>query len=123
MAVGWGGLMGTVGLAASAGGPVWVRALAIVVAFLLAGFLAGVRTLDYRAANAAVAWVVGWSLWMAIVLVLAAVNAFGGPAEPEFAPGTDGASLAIASASLVAAMVGGIIADRRYSTRRLRRRH
>lgn len=123
MAVGWGGLVGVIGLAASAGAAVWVRALAIIIAFLIGGFLSGVRTLDHRALNAFMAWVAGWFMWMAIVLVLAIVNWFGGPSEPEFAPGTDGASLAIAAASLLAAVVGGLAADRRYSTRRVRRRY
>jgi len=123
MAVGWGGLVGTIGLAASAAAPLWVRALAIIGAFLIGGFLAGVRTLDHRALNAAAAWVFGWLLWAAICLVLAIVAAFGGPTDPEFAPGSDGASLLIAAASLLAAAVGGLAADRRYSTRRLRRRY
>ena len=47
MAVGWGGLVGTIGLAASSGSALWVRAAAIVVAFLVGGFLSGVRTLDH----------------------------------------------------------------------------
>jgi len=118
MAVGWGGLVGTIGLAASAAAPLWARALAIIGAFLI-----GVRTLDHRALNAAAAWVFGWLLWAAICLVLAIVAAFGGPTDPEFAPGSDGASLLIAAASLLAAAVGGLAADRRYSTRRLRRRY
>lgn len=123
MAVGWGGLVGTVGLAASAGAPLWVRAVAIVVAFLIGGFLSGVRTLDRRALNATAAWVFGWALWGVICLILAIVAAFGGPSDPEFAPGSDGASLLIAAASLLAAVVGGMAANRRYSTRRLRRRY
>jgi len=117
MAVGWGGLVGTIGLAASA------RALAVIGAFLIGGFLAGVRTLDHRALNAAAAWVFGWLLWAAICLVLAIVAAFGGPSDPEFAPGSDGASLLIAAASLLAAAVGGLAADRRYSARRIRQRY
>jgi len=104
MAVGWGGLVGTIGLAASAAAPLWVRALAIIGAFLIGGFLAGVRTLDHRSLNGIVA-------------------AFGGPTDPEFAPGSDGASLLIAAASLLAAAVGGLAADRRYSARRIRQRY
>ncbi len=123
MAVGWGGLVGTVGLAASAGAPLWVRAVSIIGAFLVGGFLSGVRTLDRRALTAIGAWVFGWLLWGVICLVLAIVAAFGGPSDPEFAPGSDGASLLIAAASLLAAIVGGLAADRRYSTRRLRRRY
>ena len=123
MAVGWGGLVGTIGLAASAGSSLWVRALAIIGAFLVGGFLSGVRTLDHRVLNAVAAWVAGWLLWAFICLVLAIVSASGGPGDPEFAPGTDGASLVIAAASLLAAVVGAMAADRRYSTRRLRRRY
>ncbi len=123
MAVGWGGLVGTIGLAASSGSALWVRAAAIVVAFLVGGFLSGVRTLDHRALNATAAWVFGWLLWGAICLVLAIVAVFGGPGSPEFAPGTDGAALLIALGSLLAAVVGGLAADRRYSTKRLRRRY
>ena len=120
MAVGWGGLVGTIGLAASAGSSLWVRALAIIGAFLVGGFLSGVRTLDYRVLNAVAAWVAGWLLWAFICLVLAIVSASGGPDDPEFAPGTDGASLVIATASLLAAVVGAMAADSRYSTRRRR---
>jgi hypothetical protein len=123
MAVGWGGLVGTIGLAASSGSALWVRAAAIVVAFVVGGFLSGVRTLDHRALNAMAAWVFGWLLWGVICLVLAIVAAFGGPGSPEFAPGTDGAALLIALGSLLAALVGGLAADRRYSTKRLRRRY
>lgn len=123
MAVSWGGLVGTIGLAASSGSALWVRAAAIVVAFLVGGFLSGVRTLDHRALNAAASWVFGWLLWGVICLALAIVAAFGGPGGPEFAPGTDGAALLIALGSLLAAVVGGLAADRRYSTKRLRRRY
>jgi hypothetical protein len=94
-----------------------------VVAFLVGGFLSVVRTLYHRALNATAAWVFGWLLWGAIGLVLAIVAAFGGPGSPEFAPGTDGAALLIALGSLLAAVVGGLAADRRYSTKRLRRRY
>ena len=123
MAVGWGGLVGTIGLAASAGAPVWVRAVAIIGAFLLGGFLSGVRTLDRRALTATAAWVFGWALWGIICIVLAIVATSGGPSDPEFAPGSDGAALLIAAGSLLAAVVGGLFAERRYSTRRLRSRY
>lgn len=122
MAVGWGGLVGTIGLAASAGAAVWLRAIIIIAVFLIGGFLVGVRTLDRRVANAVAAWVVGWLLWAVIVGILAIVNVAGGPSEPEFAPGTDGASLVIAAASLLAAIVGALAADRRYSTHARSRR-
>ena len=46
MAVGWGGLVGTIGLAASAGSPLWVRVLAVVAAFLASR----IYGLDARAA-------------------------------------------------------------------------
>lgn len=115
--------MGTVGLAASAGSPLWVRALAVVAAFLVGGFLSGVRTLDHRVSTAALVWLVGWLLWAAIVIVLAIIHLFGGPPEPEFAPGTDVAALVLAGASLLFALIGGLTADRRYSgNRRVRGR-
>lgn len=123
MAVGWGGLVGTIGLAASSGSPVWVRAVAVIAAFAVGGFLSGVRTLDHRVANALAAWVFAWLLWGAICLVLWIVAVSGGPSDPEFAPGGDGAALLITGASLVAAVVGALTADRRYSTKRLRRRY
>ncbi len=123
MAVGWGGLIGTIGLVASSGSALWVRAAAVIGAFLVGGFLSGVRTLDRRALNAVAAWVFGWLLWGVIWVVLAIVAALGGPADPEFAPGTGGAALLIAAGSLLAAVVGGLAAERRYSTRRLRRRY
>ncbi len=122
IAVGWGALVGMVGLAASSGTDLWVRAIVIVVAFLIGGFLSGVRTLDRRLLTALAAWVVGWLLWAGVVSILWIVNLSGGPAEPEFAPGTDGPSLLIAAVSFVAAMVGGLAADRRYGSRSSRRR-
>lgn len=121
--MGWGGLVGTIALAASAGATLWMHALIIIVAFIIVGFLAGVRTLDHRVFNATAAWVTGWLLWAVIDLVLVVVNAAGGPTEPEFAPGTDRVSLLIAAVSLLAAIVGGLTADRRYGGRRIRRRY
>lgn len=118
MAVGWGGLVGTIGLAASAGSPLWVRVLAVVAAFLVGGFLSGVRTLDRRVTTAALGCLVGWLMWAAIVVVLALVHLVGGPVEPEFAPGTDPQALVLAGASLVSALIGGLAAQRRYSGRR-----
>ncbi len=109
-------------LAASSGADLWLRIVAILAGFLLAGFLAGVRTLDHRPSTGAAAWALGWLLWTAVVIVLWIVNAFGGPAEPEFVPGGDGQSIIIAVASLVVAVLGASIADRRYSGRASRRR-
>ncbi len=123
IAVGWGGVVGTIGLAASAGSSVWVRVIAIVGAFLLGGFLSGVRTLDRRPLNATAAWAFGWLLWGIICLVLAIVAAFGATTDPEFAPGTGLAALFIAAGSLLAAVVGALAAERRYSTKSLRRRY
>jgi hypothetical protein len=62
-------------------------------------------------------------MWGAIVVVLFIANWFGGPAEPEFAPGSDGAAILIALGSLVAALLGALAADRRYSGRTARRRY
>ena len=101
----------------------WARAVIVIVAFLVGGFLSGVRTLDHRMMNALGAWVFGWLLWAVIWIVLAVVAMFGGPTDPEYAPGSGGAALLIAAGSLLAAIVGGLAADRRYSTRSLRRRY
>ena len=120
--MGWGGLVGLIGLAASSGAELWVRALAVLVAFLLGGFLSGVRTLDHRVATAAFAWLAGWVMWGAVVVILWIANQFGGPAEPEFAPGSNGAAILIALGSLIACVLGGLMADRRYSSRSARRR-
>lgn len=122
MAVGWGALVGLIGLAASSGAELWLRTIIIVVAFLIGGFLSGVRTLDRRPITAVAVWVTGWLMWAAIVLILWVANAFGGPAEPEFAPGSDGAAILIALGSLIAAVLGALIADRRYSGYSARRR-
>lgn len=122
IAVGWGGLVGMIGLAASSGAELWIRALAVLVAFLVGGFLSGVRTLDRRVPTAALAWVAGWVLWGAIVVILWIAHQFGGPVEPEFAPGSDGAAILIAAGSLITCVLGALIADRRYSSRSVRRR-
>ena len=122
MAVGWGALAGMVGLAATSGAELWLRTLVVIGAFLIGGFLSGVRTLDHRLTTALAVWVVAWLMWAAIVIVLFIANWFGGPAEPEFAPGSDGAAILIALGSLVAALIGALAADRRYSGRGSRRR-
>ena len=101
-------------LAASSGADLRLRIVVILAGFLLAGFLAGVRTLDRRPSTAVAAWALGWLLWI--------VNAFGGPAEPEFGPGGNGQSIIILVASLVVAVLGAFIADRRYSGRASRSR-
>jgi hypothetical protein len=123
MAVGWGALVGMLGLAASSGAELWLRAVVIIGAFLIGGFLSGVRTLDRRLPTALAVWVVGWFMWGVIVIVLIVANWFGGPAEPEFAPGSDGAAILIALGSLVAALLGALAADRRYSGGTARRRY
>ena len=123
MAVGWGALAGMIGLAASSGAELWLRAIVIIAAFLLGGFLSGVRTLDHRLGTALAVWGAGWLMWAVIVIILLIANWFGGPAEPEFAPGSDGAAILIALGSLVAALLGALAADRRYSGRTARRRY
>ena len=105
-------------LAASSGADLRLRIVVILAGFLLAGFLAGVRTLDRRPSTAVAAWALG----AAVVIVLWIVNAFGGPAEPEFGPGGNGQSIIILVASLVVAVLGAFIADRRYSGRASRSR-
>ena len=122
IAVGWGGLVGMIGLAASSGADLWVRALAVLAAFLVGGFLSGVRTLDHRSVTAVMAWLAGWIMWGAIVIILWIANQFGGPSEPEFAPGSNGAAILIALGSLITCVLGGLLADRRYSSRSVRRR-
>lgn len=109
-------------LAASSGADLRLRIVVILAGFLLAGFLAGVRTLDRRPSTAVAAWALGWLLWTAVVIVLWIVNAFGGPAEPEFGPGGNGQSVITLVASLVVAVLGAFIADRRYSGRSSRSR-
>ena len=93
LVIGASGGVGTfaVQLAALRGAEVWATCRARNA--LLLERLGAVRTLDHRVVTALLAWLTGWLMWAVIVIILWIASQFGGPAEPEFAPGSDGAAL------------------------------
>jgi len=111
MAVGWGGLIAAVGLLIAAERGSTVRIAALVVAFALGGFLAGVRAEELRLLHAAVAAVAAYAFYGLFVLIGHLVDFLSGPASPSFMPGDNGEWGIAAAAALVAAMAGGFVAS------------
>lgn len=111
MAVGWGGLIAAVGLLIAAERGSTVRIAALVVAFGLGGFLAGVRAEELRPPHAAVAAVAAYAFYGLFVLIGHLVDLLSGPAPPSFMPGDNAEWGIAAAAALVAAMSGGFVAS------------
>jgi hypothetical protein len=111
IAAAWGGLVGAVGL--MAGGPreIGQRLAIAIAAFLLAGFLAGVRAMNRRIRHAGYAWVVAQAIYAAFVLLAAVVDALGGPAHPDLVPGTGREWLLVNGVALGCALAGGAVAN------------
>jgi hypothetical protein len=111
IAAAWGGLVGGVGL--MAGGPrdLAARLAIVAAAFLLAGFLAGVRSIARRVVHAAYAWAVAQGLYLVFVALATVGSALGGPDPPDALPGTGEEWLLVTAASLVCAVLGGALAN------------
>lgn len=111
MAVGWGGLIAAVGLIAATGRGEIAQLSAAVIAFVVGGFLAGVRASDLRPLHAALAAVAAY-LFYALFVALAGVgDLLGGPPAPEIAPGSNGTWAITAAVSVIAAVAGGVVAS------------
>lgn len=111
IAAAWGGLAGAIGLMAGAGRD-WPARLAIAAAaFLLAGFLAGVRAAGRRTAHAVAAWLAGYAIHAAFVVLATAIDAAGGPDAPALAPGGGRSWLLAAAWALGFALVGAVIVN------------
>ncbi len=110
MAVGWGGLIAAIGLLVGAERGDLTRAVAVVVAFVIGGFLAGVRAEVLRPLHAAVAAIAAYLFHGLFVVVGHLASVLGGPSSPGFVPGSTRTWLLTALLGLFAAMFGGVIA-------------
>lgn len=112
IAAAWGGLVASVGLMVGVEADIAVRLVAIVVAFVVGGFLAGVRASDHRRLHGVVAAVLGYVIFVVFVAVAWVVSTWVGPDPPSLAP--DGALVALVGvgAALVCAFFGAALADR-----------
>jgi len=110
MAVGWGGLIASIGLLIGAERGDLTRAVAVAAAFLFGGFLAGVRAENLRPLHAALAAVAAYAFHAMFVVSGHLTSVLGGPSSPSFVPGATRTWVLTAFMGLVAAMIGGGIA-------------
>lgn len=111
IAAAWGGLVASVGLMVAAGNG-WPLRLALTgMAFLVAGFLAGVRARGRRGLHAAAAAAVGHVLHAAYIALARLLDAIGGPSAPALTSGGAGSWLLAALWGLLLALVGAALAN------------
>lgn len=110
MAVGWGGLIAAIGLLLGAERSDVSRGVAVGIAFLIGGFLAGVRAEEFRPMHAVLAAFAAYA-FHALFVVVGHVAAFlGGPSAPGFIPGSTRSWLLTALMGVLLAGVGGTVA-------------
>ena len=110
MAVGWGGLIAAIGLLVGAERGDLTRVVAVVVAFLIGGFLAGVRAEVLRPLHAVLAAIAAYAFHALFVVVGHLAGVLGGPSSPSFVPGPTRTWLLTALLGLVMAIAGGVFA-------------
>ncbi len=110
MAVGWGGLISAIGLLVGAERGDLARAVAVAVAFLIGGFLAGVRAEVIRPLHSALAAIAAYAFHALFVIVGYLASVLGGPSSPSFVPGPTRTWLLTALLGIVAAIAGGFVA-------------
>lgn len=110
MAVGWGGLIASIGLLVGAERSTVTRLLIVAVTFAFGGFLAGIRAEDLRAVHGLFAAVGAYLFYSLFVVVSHVVDLAGGPDAPEFMPGPNRDWWLAAAAGAVAALVGAAAA-------------
>lgn len=111
IAAAWGGLVGAIGLMTGSRREMASRLVITCAAFAVGGFLAGVRTIDRRAAHALASWAVGHAMWVGFVVLSAIADGLGGPDPPSLTPGGHTDTLTAAAAALAAALAGGWLAN------------
>lgn len=111
IAAAWGGLVGAIGLMTGSRRELASRLVITCAAFAIGGFLAGVRTIDRRAAHAVASWAAGHGLWIAFVVLAAVADALGGPDPPSLTPHGHTDTLFALAAALLAALAGGWLAN------------
>jgi peptidoglycan/LPS O-acetylase OafA/YrhL len=110
VAVGWGGLVCSIGLMAAAGRDLPLRLLATAASFLLGGFLAGVRASVRRPAHGLAAGVAGHVIYAVFVALASAIALFAEPDPPDLMPGGAARTGAAALWALAFALIGGLLA-------------
>lgn len=110
VAVGWGGLIASIGLMAAGGRDLAVRLLVAAAFFLLGGFLAGVRSSQRRALHAIAAGVCAFVIFAVWVGLASAIAPFVDPDAPKLLPGGTGRTGAVALWALAFAALGGMLA-------------
>jgi len=112
IAAAWGGLVGGIGLVIAGPRELAIRIVIVLIAGVLSGFLTGMRAIRHRVANAAAAWIVANLFYFAFVVAASFVHWITGRQHaPSFFPGGIGRWLAITLISLVATLIGGVIAN------------
>ena len=106
MAVGWGGLIAAIGLLVGAERSNVTRLIILALTFAFGGFLAGVRAEDLRPVHGIGAAIAAYLFYSLFVIVAHLVDLAGGPAAPEFMPGTNRDWWIGAGVGAVAAFVG-----------------
>lgn len=107
----WGGLVGSIGLMVGAQRDWPLRLTTAAAAFLVGGFLAGVRASDRRVVHALVAVVIAYLLHLTFVAAARVMDVLGGPPAPDAIPDGVGAWLVGALWAAVFAAVGGALAS------------
>ncbi|HJZ62106.1 MAG TPA: hypothetical protein VKD47_08125 [Miltoncostaeaceae bacterium] len=122
VAVGWGGLVASIGLMATSERDMPLRLLATAFSFGLGGFLAGVRASDRRTLHALAAAVAGYAIQAVFVALGALVDQLGGPAGPSIAHDGGRRWLVGAVWAGIFALIGGQVATVRLRPARRRER-
>jgi hypothetical protein len=113
MAVGWGGLIASIGLLVGADRSTVTRLLIIAVTFALGGFLAGIRAEELRAVHGIFTAIAAYLFYSLFVVVGHVVDVAGGPDAPEFMPGPNRDWWIAAAVGTGAAFVGAGVAAAR----------
>ncbi len=110
MAVGWGGLAAAIGLLVGAERGDLTRTVAVVAAFGLGGFLAGIRAELVRPLHSFLAAVAAYAFFALFVVLAHVANVLGGPDPPGFIPGTTRTWFMTVLVAVTAALLGGTVA-------------
>lgn len=124
IAAAWGGLTGGIGLVVAGPREFALRVLIVVGVGVVAGFLTGMRAIRHRVLNAFAAWVAANVFYWGFVVVASLVHtATGRGHSPAFLPGGLRTWGIVTAVSLVATLVGGVIANGLLRSARRRSRY